>query len=109
MRVDDNQLTGVSTDFFGPVQAFASIAGGGNSYFDLKFFEKVTENVQLFRSCFTQSAAGTRLAPTTPSLEDCGVSATQPTMVFAPVPEPGSFALCLGGLVTGWMVRRRRR
>lgn len=105
MRVDDSQLTGVSTDFLGPVQAFASIAGGGTNYFDLKFFESVTNNVQLFHTVgHTDPICAYTHVP-----EGCGFSATMPTMTLTPVPEPGTFALCLGGLMTGWMVRRRRQ
>ena len=50
MHVGGNQLDGVSTDFLGPVQAFSSLAGGGVDYFDLKFLESVTSNVQLFHT-----------------------------------------------------------
>lgn len=105
MRVDDNQLTGVSTDFLGPVPAFASIAGGGAYYFDLKFFEAVTENVQLFHTIGHTDP----ICAYTGTPEGCGFSATRPTMVLTAVPEPSTFALCLGGLVIGWRVRRRRR
>jgi hypothetical protein len=105
MFVAGHQLQAVSTDFLGPVQGFASIAGGGADYFDLKFLELETENVQLFQTvghtdpicAFTGTPAG------------CGFSATRPTLVLIPVPEPNIAALMLGGLAFGWMARRRRR
>ncbi|MEO7337738.1 MAG: PEP-CTERM sorting domain-containing protein, partial [Caldimonas sp.] len=86
------------------VQAFSSIAGGGVNYFDLKFLESVTSNVQLFHTvghtdpicAYTGTPAG------------CGISENTPTMILTPVPEPSTYALYLGGIALGWFARRRR-
>ena len=108
MHVGGNQLDGVSTDFLGPVQAFSSLAGGGVNYFDLKFLEAVTNNVQLFHTvghtdpicAYTGVPAG------------CGISETSPTMtltlVTAPIPEPETYALYIAGLGAAWFAKRRR-
>lgn len=105
MRVDSHQLTAVSSDFLGPEQGTVAIAGGGTYWFDLKFIEAVSNNVQLYHTvghtdpicAFTGTPAG------------CGVSANQPTITITAIPEPSIFALSLGGLALGWAVRRRRR
>ena len=108
MHVGSNKLDGVSTDFLGPVQAFSSIAGGGVNYFDLKFLEATSHNVQLFHTvghtdpicAYTGVPAG------------CGISETSPTMtltlVTAPIPEPETYALYLAGLGAAWFAKRRR-
>ena len=108
MHVGGNQLDGVSTDCLGPVQAFSSLAGGGVNYFDLKFLEAVTNNVQLFHTvghtdpicAYTGVPAG------------CGISETSPTMtltlVTAPIPEPETYALYIAGLGAAWFAKRRR-
>jgi len=105
MHVSGSLLDGVSTDFLGPVQAFSTLAGGGVNYFDLKFLETTTNNVQLFHTvghtdpicAFTGIPAG------------CGFSETSPTMTLTPaIPEPETYALYLAGLGAAWFARRRR-
>lgn len=105
MYVSGNQLTAVSSDFLGPVQASSSIAGGGAYYFDLKFLESTSNNVALYHTlgyadpicAYTGVPAG------------CGVSSSMPTITITPVPEPGTFALALLGLAGLLGVRRRSR
>lgn len=105
MHVTGSVLDGVSTDFLGPVQAFSTLAGGGVNYFDLKFLELTSNNVQLYHTvghtdpicAFTGVPAG------------CGISATSPTMTLTPaIPEPETYALYLAGLGAAWLARRRR-
>ncbi len=109
MFVGEGTLAAVSTDFLGPAHATSSIAGGGANYFDLKFLEALTGNVNLYHTlgstdpicAFTGTPAG------------CGVSSTSPTITLRlvpSIPEPQTYALMLAGLgVVGFLARRRRR
>lgn len=110
MQVTNHVLTGVDTGYSNPVQAFNSLAGGGNYYFALQFFSSDTNNVQLFHmpgymdpSC----SYGPRSNPL------CGYNdqspANQPTMTLTQVPEPATVALVLAGLGAISLTVRRRR
>ena len=60
-----------------------------------------------FKGCAPPSAS---ILPTNNTMS-CGVSSVAPTdLVFAPIPEPETYALMLAGLAAvGFMARRRRR
>jgi hypothetical protein len=109
--ITGGKLTGLETGFFDsfiPSGGSLSIAGNGLYSFSLVLFDG--NKAQLIYARPT-TASPTCANPFTPvGGATCGVSATAATGVFAPVPEPGTYALVLAGLgVLGFTVRRRRR
>jgi hypothetical protein len=104
MYVDaSHQLSGLNTNFLGPVLSAAGPAAG--NYFDL-VFQKA--KVALYYTPDTTYNPGT-CASGPLAIEGCGVSANIPTMTITPVPEPSTYALLLAGLgAVGWLAKRRR-
>jgi hypothetical protein len=97
-----HQLSGVNTNFLGPVESLAGPAAG--NYFDLVFQQS---KVALYYTPDTTYNPGT-CASGPLALDGCGVSLNIPTMTITPVPEPGTYALLLAGLgVMGFVARRR--
>ncbi|HKX44425.1 MAG TPA: PEP-CTERM sorting domain-containing protein [Burkholderiaceae bacterium] len=98
-----HQVSGINTNFIGPVQSLAGPAQG--NYFDLVFQQA---KVALYYTPDTTYNPGT-CASGPLALEGCGVSVNIPTMTITPVPEPSSYALLLAGLGAMGLVARRRR
>ena len=104
-RIDiaGGQLVGVGTNFFAPFVSDLSIAGNGEYGFSLVLFQ--LNLAQL-------------VAATPPTLEAfcvtvqdprCHLSANAAVGVFAPIPEPETYALMLAGLGAIGVAARRRR
>jgi hypothetical protein len=100
------QLTGVDSNFFSFFVPTLPIAGGGTYSFSLILFGG-TQAQLIYANPTTQSPACDQFPV---SGAQCGHSATAATGVFAPVPEPETYALLLAGLgALGLVARRRRR
>jgi hypothetical protein len=112
MFVDGGALKGVSTDFFLPVApstpAAQSIAGGGSTFFHLRFVKQVspdgTPSVQLVHTdgyqdpiCVFEGSC------------DGGVGQVKAVLELTLVPEPQTYALMLAGLAAVGFAARRRR
>ena len=100
------QLSGVDTQYFEYFVPALSIAGGGTYSFSLILFggDKAqlvyADPITTSPSCSQFPVQGAH----------CGVSANAATGVFAPVPEPETFALVFAGLgALGFVGRKRRR
>ena len=95
MDVTDGQLTGVSSAFSAPVQAFSSIAGNGTYFFDLTFLDSDSDPNSLggAQLAYTKGAVSPYCA-FNGSTSKCGFSQTTAAVAYAPaVPEPESYAL----------------
>jgi hypothetical protein len=104
--ISGGKLTGVDTGFFAFFVPELPIAGGGDFSFSLILFGGnkaqlvYADPPETSPACATFPVEGAR----------CGSSANAATGVFAPVPEPETFALMLAGLgALGLATRRRRR
>ena len=109
--ITGGQLSGLETGFFDsfiPSGGSLSIAGNGLYSFSLVLFDG--NKAQLIYAHPTTTSP-TCANPFTPvGGATCGVSATAAVGVFAPVPEPQTYALMLAGLgALGFAARRRRR
>ena len=111
----NNQLQGVSTGFFAPVQASTAAAQAiaGSAYFHLAFLKESspasTPSVQLYH---TDSFSNPLCLFPMPGQAACagGFGAQKAVLEIAPaIPEPSTYALMLGGLAMLAAVARRRR
>ena len=106
INIAGNQLTGVDSNFFHYFVPTLEIAGGGQYSFSLILFGG--NRAQLIYADPPETSPICSRFPVDGAA--CGVSANDAIGVFAPVPEPETFALLLAGLgVVGVAARRRRR
>ncbi len=106
INLTGGQLSGIDTGFFDFFVPSLSIAGSGNYSFSLILFGG--NKAQLIYADPTTTSPGCAFLSVDGA--SCGVSATAATGVFAPVPEPETYALMLAGLgALGFAARRRRR
>lgn len=111
INIVGGQLVGVNTGYFSavvPTNAGAvPIAGGGAYSFSLILF-----NGNQAQLIYAKPVTASPLCASGFGSEgdDCGFSSNAPVGVFAPIPEPGTYALMLAGLgVMGFVARRRGR
>ena len=101
----DGKLSGVDTGFFDYYVSDLSIAGSGKYSFSLLLYGGT--QAQLIYAWPQPTSPGCAFLPV-PGAE-CGVSANPAVGVFAPIPEPETYALMLAGLAALGVVARRRR
>ena len=108
ISIAGGQLAGIDTgyfDYFVPSGGSLAIAGNGADSFSLILFG--INHAQLI---YANPKTTSPLCGTFPiDGSTCGVSETAAVGVFAPVPEPATFALMLAGLGALGLMRRRRR
>lgn len=108
VTIAGGKLAGVDTGFFNyfvPVGGSLSIAGNGAYSFSLILFDDSAQLVYAKPVSTSPICASIHIKHT-----KCGFSAEAPVGVFAPVPEPETFALMLAGLgALGFVARRRRQ
>ena len=102
------KLSGIDTSFFHffvPTGPSMGIAGGGAYSFSLILFN---DKAQL---AYANPPGTSPFCVTVPVGDSkCGLSLNVPTAVFAPVPEPETYALLLAGFgALSFAARRRRR
>ena len=105
VMIAGEHMVGVNTSFFSsfvPVGGSASIAGNGADSFSLILLNKSAQLA--YAHPVTDPAVCAYYS------ETCGFSAEAPVGVFAPIPEPETYALMLAGLgALGFVARRRRQ
>ena len=103
--VAGGKLSGIDSGFFDFFVPSLSIAGGGSYSFSLLLFGG--DQAQLVYAKPTTTSPGCAFLPVRGAF--CGISAEAATGVFAPIPEPETYALMLAGLgALGFAARRRR-
>lgn len=106
INIAGNRLTGVDTGFFHYFVPTLEIAGGGTYSFSLILFDG--DKAQLIYADPPETSPICGYLPFGEA--HCGRSDNAAIGVFAPVPEPETFALLLAGLgAVGVAARRRRR
>jgi hypothetical protein len=106
IAISGSRLTGIDTLFFDSVIPTLAIAGGGNYAFSLILFGG--DLAQLIYANPTTRSPACDQFPVAGAT--CGHSANVAHAVFAPIPEPETYALMLAGLgALGFVARRRRR
>ena len=104
--LEGGKLSGVDTGFFDFFVPALDIAGDGNYGFSLLLFGG--NRAQLIYANPPQTSPGCAFL-TVPGAS-CGRSVNDAFGVFAPIPEPETYALMLAGLgALGFVARRRRR
>ncbi len=108
VTIAGGKLAGVDTGFFSyfvPVGGSLLIAGNGADSFSLILFGSSAQLVYANPVTTSPICASIPIPHTS-----CGFSAEAPVGVFAPIPEPETYALMLAGLgALGFVVRRRRQ
>jgi hypothetical protein len=105
INLSGGALSGIDTGFFDYFVPTLSIAGGGSYSFSLILFGGT--QAQLIYAAPPTTSPGCAFLPVDGA--HCGVSANASTGVFAPIPEPETYALMLAGLgALGFVARRRR-
>lgn len=106
INIGGGQLTGIDTGFFDFFVPTLPIAGNGDYSFSLILFGG--NKAQLIYADPPATSPGCAFFPVNGA--SCGVSDTAATGVFAPIPEPETYALMLAGLgAIAFAARRRRR
>ncbi len=106
INLTDGALTGIDTGFFNAFVSGLPIAGGGSFGFSLILFGGT--QAQLIFANPPETSPGCAMFPVPGA--SCGASANNAVGVFAPIPEPETYALLLAGLgAIGLVARRRRR
>ena len=99
MTVSGNQLTGVDTAFFAPIQGSTPVAqyNGNDYWFQLVFHESQAQLFYTSAPTITPACASGGFGG--PTLGVCGYSQQIPDVTFAAVvPEPATYVLVLAGL-----------
>ena len=111
ITIGGGQLTGVDSSFFASFVPLLAIAGNGENVqysFSLILFGGNKAQLIYAKPAGTSPTCSNPLTPVLGA--ECGVSANAAIGVFAPVPEPETYALMLAGLgAIGFAARRRRR
>jgi hypothetical protein len=106
INIAGGQLTGIDTGFFDFFVPTLPIAGNGDYSFSLILFGG--NKAQLIYADPLATSPGCAFLPVNGA--SCGVSDTAAAGVFAPIPEPETYALMLAGLgAIAFGARRRRR
>ena len=106
INIAGGQLTGIDTGFFDFFVPTLPIAGNGDYSFSLILYGG--NKAQLIYADPLATSPGCAFLPVNGA--SCGVSDTAATGVFAPIPEPETYALMLAGLgAIAFAARRRRR
>jgi len=106
INIAGSQLTGIDTGFFDFFVPTLSIAGSGDYSFSLILYGG--NKAQLIYADPAATSPGCAFLPVNGT--SCGISDTAATGVFAPIPEPETYALMLAGLgAIAFAARRRRR
>ena len=106
INIAGSQLTGIDTGFFDYSVPTLSIAGSGDYSFSLILYGG--NRAQLIYADPVATSPGCAFLPVDGA--SCGMSDTAATGVFAPIPEPETYALMLAGLgAIAFAARRRRR
>ena len=105
INLSGGALSGIDTGFFDYFVPSLSIAGSGSYSFSLLLYGG--NLAQLIYANPTATSPGCAFLPVPGAF--CGISETAAVGVFAPIPEPETYALMLAGLGALALARRRRR
>lgn len=110
IQIAGGALVGVNTNYFTPVVPTidSAIDGNGDYSFSLLLFGGNLAQLAYINP-ITNTVGCLSSIPGQPE-QNCGFSETNAVGVFAPIPEPGTYALMLAGLgAIGFVARRRAR